>query len=401
MGTSSNPTNSQAESTTVGKSFDVARNIIRFCLAVFLWSHAFFLLNIQSRIVEYVKGRIHVTTAEAILFVLLLTFSFVAGSGFGQTFVNLVYIYFFPFVLLFYAVYWPIRALRILRLKTVRSADIPPGTLVVQASPTSVVLTAPISEQKGGVERKVGAALEFLTRPFRKFTYLWCLLVLLATHKPIVWTALTVLLVQLVGKIYRVIRVFWFSKSFLEKAATAISSFLNDTINKLTGLNFEATPLTELKNLLNQVKGFKLVIGFITKSTFFSRLTFAVGLLMLISAHLYFALFFSCVYVGGAKVADLRFAWSDSIVISLFILAYVTELPNTLMLRVLGGIHFTLFLALGAGTVVSYFRRQLEPLRSALATVDMRLSEGAMQEKVVVLQTKVAAAETTSKNGKA
>jgi len=49
---------------------------------------------------------------------------------------------------------------------------------------------------------------------------------------------------------------------------------------------------------------------------------------------------------------------------------------------------------------VSYFRRQLEPLRSALASVDMRLSDVGMQEKVIVLQTKVEAAETTSKNGK-
>jgi len=398
VATNYNPTNSQVERTIVDKSIDVARNITRFCLAVFLWSHAFFLLNIQSRVVEYVKGRIHVTTAEAILFVLLLTFSFVAGSGFGQTFINLVYIYFFPFVLLFYAVYWPIRALRILKLKTVRSADIPAGTLVVQASPASVVLTAPISERKGGVESKVGAALELLTRPFRKFTYLWCLLVMLATHKPIVWTALSVLLVQLVGKIYRVVRIFWFSKSFLDQATTAISSFLNDTINKLQSLNFEATPLTELKNLLNQVKGFKLILAFVTKSSFFSRLTFALGLLMLVCAHLYFALVFSCVYVGGAKVADLTLTWPNSLAISLFILAYVTELPKTLMLRILGGIHFTLFLALGAGTIVSYFRRQLEPLRSALATVDMRLSDIGLQEKVIVLQTKVEAAETTSKN---
>jgi hypothetical protein len=383
-----------------GKSIDVARNMTRFCLAVFLWSHAFFLLNTQSKIVEYVEGRTHVTTAEAILFVLLLTFSFVAGSGFGETFVNLVYIYFFPFVLLFYAFYWPIRALRTLKLKTARSANIPPGTLVVQASPTSVVLTAPMSEGKGGVEDKAGGALEFLTRPFRKFTYLWCLLVLFATHKPIVWTALTVLFIQLVRKIYRVVRLFWFSKSFLEKAATAISGFLNDTINKLTSLNLEATPLTELKNLLNQVKGFKLVLGFVTKSTFFSRLTFGIGLLMLVIAHLYFALIFSCVYVGGAKVADITFTWPNSLAISVFILAYVTELPKTLMVRVLGGIHFTLFLALGAGTVVSYFRRQLEPLRSAFGSLDMRLSEVGIQERVVVLQTKVETAETTSKDGK-
>jgi len=157
VGTNYNPTNSQPEPTVVGKSINVASNLIRFCLAVFLWSHAFFLLNIQSRIAEYIRGRVHVTTAEAILFVLLLTFSFVAGSGFGQTFVNLVYIYFFPFVLLFYAVYWPIRALRILKLKAARSAGTPPGSLVVQASPSSVVLTAPHFRAEGRSREQSGS----------------------------------------------------------------------------------------------------------------------------------------------------------------------------------------------------------------------------------------------------
>lgn|SRR5216683_1537947 len=82
MGTNYNSTNAKTEPTVIGKSLDLARKIIRFCLAVFLWSHAFFLLNIQSKIVEYVKGRIHVTTAEAILFVLLLTFHLCIGVWF-------------------------------------------------------------------------------------------------------------------------------------------------------------------------------------------------------------------------------------------------------------------------------------------------------------------------------
>lgn len=402
MGTKYNPTKPEAEPTVIAKSVDLARKITRFCLAVFLWSHAFFLLNVQSTILEYVKDRTQVTTAEAILLILLLTFSFLAGSGFWLTFVNVLYIYFFPFVLLFYAFYWPIRALLIIfrRLKTTRSADIPAGTLVVQSSPASVVLTAPISERKSGVESKMAVAFELLTRPFRKFTYLWCLLVLLASHKPIVWIALTVLLLQLVAKIYRVTRLFWFSKPFLTQAATAVSNFVNGMINKLTGLNFEATPVTELKSVLTQIKGCKVVLGFVTKSTFFSRLTFGVGLALLVCAHLYFALIFSCVYVGAAKVAGLTFAWLNSLTISVFILAYVTELPNTLMLRVLGGIHFTLFLTLGAGTIVSYFRRQLEPLRSALVSVNMRLSEADTQQRFVVLQTKIEAAETTSKSVK-
>lgn len=392
--------NQQAESSLLTRSLDLVRRVIRFCLALFLWSHALFLLNVQSKILEYLKNRVEVTSAEAILFVLLLTFSFLAGAGFWRTFVNLLYVYFFPFVLLYYFFYWPVRLLRLRfpKVSTARSADISAGTLVVQASPSSVVLTAPISENKGETESRLWAVLGLLSRPFRKFAYLWCLLLLLATHKPIVGLALTVLLIQLTGKIYWVTKLFWSSKTFLARAATAISTFLNDTINKLTSVNFESTPLTELKNLLTQVKGFKSALQFVTNSSFVSRIAFGIGLLMLVCAHVYFALIFSCVYVGAAKVADMKFAWSDSLAISFFILAYVTELPKTLPLRLLGGIHFTLFLTLGAGTVVSYFRRQLEPLRSVLASVNVRLSEDEMQRRIIVLQTKVDAAETATKD---
>ncbi len=334
--------------------------------------------------------------------VLLLAFSFIAGSSFWQALVNLLYIYFFPFVLLFYAFYWPIRVLRVIfsKLKRGRSADASASTLVAPTSPTSIVLTAPMSERNAVSESGLRVAFELLTRPFRKFTYLWCLLVLLATHKPIEWIALTVLLLQLAGKIYWVVRVFWSSKSFLVRAATSVSNFLNDSLHKLTSLDFEIAPLTELKNLLNQIKGFKAALEFVAKSTFFSRLTFGIGLALLVCAHVYFALIFSCVYVGAAKVAHLTFAWSDSLAISFFILAYVTELPKTLMLRTLGGIHFTLFLALGAGTIVSYFRRQLEPLRSALASVSMRLSEQDVQQRIIILETKVNSAEAAAKNEK-
>jgi hypothetical protein len=389
----------EAEPSVMARSIDLTRKIVRFCLAVFLWSHALFLLNVQSRILEYLNARLQVTTAEAILLVLLLTFSFVAGSGVWQTIVNLFYIYFFPFVLLFYAIYWPIRILRLSfpSVKMARSPDIPANALQVRLTSDSVVLTAPISERKSEIKSKSAAAFELLTRPFRKFTFLWCLLVLLASHKSMVWIALTVLLLQLVAKIYWTVRLFWSSKSFLARAATSVSTFLSDTINKVTNLNFEVTPLTELKNLWNQIKGFKIVLEFVSKSTFFARLAFGIGLVSLICAHLYFAAIFSFVYVGAAKVAGLTLTWPDSLTTSLFILAYVGDLPKTLMLRVLGGIHFMLFLTLGAGTVVSYFRRQLEPLRSAFVSMNMRLSEDGLQDKLIILQTKVQTADQEQK----
>jgi len=99
-------------------------------------------------------------------------------------------------------------------------------------------------------------------------------------------------------------------------------------------------------------------------------------------------------------LAGLTLAWSNSATISFFILAYVAELPKTAMVRILGGIHFTLVLALGVGTVVSYFRKQLEPLRTALTSANMRLYEDETQKQFIVLQAKVGSTETNPLNEK-
>lgn len=365
-------------------------------------SLAGFQVTLIGRIWVTPEAQIEVTTAEAILFAVLLAFSFVAGNSFWQTVINLLYIYCFPFVLLFYAFYWPIRVLRISlpKIGATRSETVPTGSLVLQASPKSMVLTAPISERKDVTESKLRSALEVLTRPFRKFTYLWCLLVLLATHKPVVRLALVVLLLQLAWKIWWVMRLLWSSKTLLVRAANSASTTLNMMVDKLTSLNFEVAPLTELKNLWTQIRSLRPFLEYVTKSTFFSRLTFGIGLALLVCAHTYFALIFSCVYVGAAKLAGVAFPWLESLTDSLFILAYVTELPKTSMLRVLGGLHYLLFLTLGAGTIVSYFRKQLEPLHSALASVNVRLAQEGVQERIIILQTKIDAAASEVKTEK-
>src|SRR5580704_1811953 len=57
------------------------RKITTFLLAVILWLHAFFFLNFQSTLFSKSTQLIRLTFSEIVLLVLLIVFSFVAGSS--------------------------------------------------------------------------------------------------------------------------------------------------------------------------------------------------------------------------------------------------------------------------------------------------------------------------------
>src|SRR6266550_8983889 len=82
---------------------DLVRKTTRFSLAAFLWLHGLFLLNLHPDFLSKLSHLLHLTAIEVVLFTLLVVFSFVAGTGFWQGVGNFLYVYFFPFILLFYA----------------------------------------------------------------------------------------------------------------------------------------------------------------------------------------------------------------------------------------------------------------------------------------------------------
>ena len=81
---------------------EIVRKATTFLLAVFLWLHAPFFLNIHSNLITECSQLLRLATSEVVLFLLLFTFSMIAASGFWKTLLSVTYIYFFPFVLLGY-----------------------------------------------------------------------------------------------------------------------------------------------------------------------------------------------------------------------------------------------------------------------------------------------------------
>jgi hypothetical protein len=69
------------------------RKITTILLAIFLWLHALFFLNVQTTLVSTASRVLRLNSSEIIIFILLVVFSFVVGSGFWKSLRSLAYIY--------------------------------------------------------------------------------------------------------------------------------------------------------------------------------------------------------------------------------------------------------------------------------------------------------------------
>jgi len=377
------------------KTVETMRKGTRFLLATFLWTHAFFLLNIHSQLVTALRGRFSFTAAEATLILLLVTLSFISGSGFLEAVKNLAYIYFFPFVALFYLFYWPIRFAIRRKAKPTDAIDIQQ-----KSKPTMpLTFTAPISEAEKEKTAEWVSIGKVITRPFRKFTFIWCLLVAFAAHRYILIVATAVLLLQLTRKIHAVVVLTWSSKTAIEKAIERMIAYFTESIDALSGADVAGTPVRDLRNLINKLKGIEFLFRFIANTAAFWLSTMIAAATVLVLTYVYFAVLFAFAYIGVSRIVGMPLTLGDAIVTSLFIPFYASDLPKSPFVRILGGVHCVLVLTLGVGAAMNYFRRQLEPLQNTVAVLQVRLADENLRERYLVIQEKIKSVDETKKEG--
>jgi len=258
----------------VATASDGIRRATTLLLAVSLWLHALFFLNFQSPLLSRVGLLLHLTTSEAILSGLLVIFSFLAASGFWRMLRSLAYIYFFPFVLLWYFLYLCVLVIRhVTRWMAARG----PGerrdlTLVDQRAQAA----APVQPARPAPEPLKGKAsagvVRFLSRPFRHFTVLWGVLLLVTTHLVVVWLCLIVLLLQLARKIFFICKVLLFSDPWLKKYGPLLFAGLNKTLEALDAMTPDVDPNNkELKSLLGQLNLWRRILAFLKDPYLLSR----------------------------------------------------------------------------------------------------------------------------------
>jgi hypothetical protein len=391
----------------------VIRRLARFLLASFLWLHALFFWNPHTRILATLSRYMHLTFLEMTLFVLLFLFSLFCSSGWWSALKSALYIYFFPFVLLGYFFVLLFRALKGINAWFSRdqpAEDRPTLTeLIVLPNPAAPLPQQPIVVQPAvsaapalpampvaPAAKKSPTTLFLVTRPFRRFTVLWCALLLFATHKLVLWLSLAVVMCVLVLRILTILKLTLFSRSWLEKVGAALYTRLNVMIGTLEAVTPKTEVTKELKDLWQQLGLWEKAARFLGNKYLLSRWASLLVGIFYVCVYVYIALLFSFVYFGIARVSGLNVPWSEAAVDSIFIPVYVTELPKTFPMRFAGGVQWTLIVVIGFGTFWNYFHKRLEAVHTGAMRISGLLANESVRERYKILEAKVKPAKTTT-----
>ncbi len=376
---------------------EVVRRLTTFLLAGLLWAHVLLFLNLNSRRLSGIDNFLHLNFSEVVLLVLLLLFSLLAASGLWGMVKSFAYIYFFPFIVLAYGLYLLFLLLRSLNnWFQGKEPKLVPQTLSGQSKAIEASTAKIGSAEDNKKQKKSPNILQFVTRPLRRFTILWCILLLVASHKYVIWVCLIVISLQLGRKIIVILRSVFFFDVWLKKFWQSISSAVETGLAALATVSAEATRTKELENLWNQMRVWKKTFTFLSDTNLISNWGRVLAVVTFGSLYVYIAIIFSFVYFGIASVSGLKLAWPDALVTSIFIPAYVTDLPHVFALRLAGGLHFALVFLVGIGTVMNFFRKRLEEIRISAMKISDRFSEQNIQEKYLILEAKYAQATTST-----
>jgi hypothetical protein len=367
------------------------RRLTTFLLASFLWIHALFFWDVQTRLVAGLSRYMHLTLSEVTLFILLFLFSILCSSGWWGAVKSAVYIYFFPFVLVIY--FFILIFLALKGINAWFSKDQPSATgpslseLVVL--PTQAPSATIVAQPSAPAPKKTPSLFSVVTRPFRRFTLLWCALLLFATHKPVLWLSLAVVLGVLALRITTILKLTLFSRSWLEKIGAAVYTRLNTVLGILATVSPKTEVSKELKDLWQQLGLWEKAARFLSNKCLLSRWASLLVGAFYVCVYLYIALLFSFVYFGIARVSGLNLTWSEAVVNSVFIPVYVTELPKPFFMRFAGGAQWTLIVVVGFGTFWNYFHKRLEAVHTGALEISDVLADEGVRTKYKLLESKV------------
>ncbi len=368
------------------------RRATRFAVAAALWLHAIFMVRVAPPRFTGLATWLHLTGAEVFIFILLAAFTLLATYGYGRLFWDILYIYFFPFVLLFILGRWVFFAL--VAINKFCSAGLPAGETVLAIPGISVAgATGP---GPPGAEAAPKAKWKFtwnglfvvLSRPLRRFTFLWCILLVLTTHSGLLEFALAVVLIHIVFALVAVLRVTVFSAGLLSKLEANIKQQAETLLSKIAFVTRDSEVTPDLRNTWTNASGIRMGLLVFQNRQLVSRWAVVLGSAFLGCVHIYMALLFSFAYYGIARVQSIAFTWPDAFVTSIFIPFAFGDLPRNPWLKFVGGIQCTTIVAVGAGTVINYLTRKVQDLQRVAMHLNERFADAEVRDRLLILDEK-------------
>lgn len=349
---------------------------MRFAAAVALWSHALLLLTIPIPRLELWAARWHLTASEGWIVLLLALFSILSSYGFKRMAVDLTYIYFFPFILLFYlaGVTYLVLSFIFTRLRGGNSANPQaPTSSVIEVPNPKTPPALPSSAQPHWSWRFLRASVLELSRPFRQFTLLWGLLLLLSSKPILIGIALAIVLAHIARALLKIGFFSILSFKWLSQVEEKLKSYAEGLIKNVLDIPLEGELNQDLNLKVLQLVGIKAGIVLFQKRKVISYSLILLSLAVLLLTYFYLGLIFSFGYYGLAKVQSIPYSWGEALVTALFIPVAYTDLPRNLWMKLLGGFHWVFVVVLGLTTILGYVQRKVDSLQSVAQSLRERM----------------------------
>ena len=385
------------------------RSLTRFAVALIVWAHAIFLFELPHAALAPLFKRLHTSEGEATVLALIAGFSILASYGWGKVIVDLIYIYFFPFICLWHIARLMVRAasaLNTLVAPTEAGELSEPPPYYVQIPGPILVATTPKAAQPVLESDSVGRVddsfwdkvARHTLRPFRQFTLLWGLLLIFTIHRWLLDAALIVVSVQLLAFLVGILALSFTSHGWFSELSQNFQGEMEKLIDKITQAKHLGVT-QEVRNAWASLRYFLIGANFLRDRRRVAQWTVFFGVIVFGVIYLYLAVLFSFEYYGIARWQGIAFDWRDALITSVFLPIYHSDLPHTRLLRLTGGIQWAGLVALGTSTAISVFREKLKPLFVVANTITRKMEEDEVKTTLIVIKDELDSAPSAAWTG--
>jgi hypothetical protein len=302
----------------------------------------------------------------------------------------MLYLYFFPFVLLYYFIrvtFWLGSCLVTVFSQAGPLQSSPGSALTIQGQSIGSPVSKPQPQVVGERSFSLRNILRHSLRPFFQFTLLWSLLLLLASHRWLLWAALIIVLAHLARTLIKVLALAVFSIKGLSQLEDRIKKYAENLIVKILSTErFE--PTQDLRQAWMSITGLQLAITLLRNRQRAVQWIIFIAVLIFGAIYLYIAVLFGFAYYGVARIQLIPYSWGEAFVTSIFIPFEVGALPHNIWIQMLAGIHCLFVLIIGAGTIFGYLQKKIDSVYKAADFLSSRFQEEEIRRKIETLNEK-------------
>lgn len=349
--------------------------------------HTLFVFGVPSPNLSGLGGRLHLSASEIVVFALLFSFSALATYGLGRVLVDVLYIYFFPFVLLWIVAKWSFKGLRTINRFCMAgtTVQIPVGVPTVKVVDGNASSAATPEKKEKVTWKDVRTAL---VQPFRRFTILWCFLLLVTTHQALLEIALAVVIIHVAFILRAILRVTIFSAGLISDLENRIRQSTDSWLEKIASVTRDTEATPDLRTVWTNLSGIKMGLLILQNRQLVSRWAAVLGSAFLGCIYTYLAFLFSFIYYGAAHVQSISLTWPMSFVTSLFLPFSFGDLPQNFWIKLAGGLHCVVVVAVSAGTIINYVTTKAQALQQTAVLLSQKFADGEVQTRLLILEEK-------------